>query len=342
MNNQGTMRIGEVHAILRRDVPDIELSKIRYYEDKGLVQPTRSRKGYRLYSQRDVDCLREAIRLAHEEFVPLRVVRLRLIEQGLLDDVPVAAESRQVARATSNVISVPVPVNGSGDQAVEIDEIPSVAGATDDEFHVETGARPSNGDENSHTVVAPPDVPESSSPVLAQVTPPTPTPALARAPEQVAMSPASVAERESRASKLPGSADKRFDEWEDDDRFYSHSEFLAVSGLEAHVMNQLVSSGLLSPTIVANQSTFNERDLRVAKAVKELLARNVDIRLLGSLRRNVEREIGLLNDITQPVRPSKKALGAREARDHAKSVALEVAALRAELFARALHQYLGR
>ncbi len=63
----------------------MELSKIRYYEDKGLVQPSRSRKGYRLYSERDVACLREAIRLAQEEFVPLRVVRLRLIEQGLLD-----------------------------------------------------------------------------------------------------------------------------------------------------------------------------------------------------------------------------------------------------------------
>jgi len=53
------MRIGEVHAQLRKYFPDIELSKIRYYEDKGLVQPSRSRKGYRLYSERDVECLRE-------------------------------------------------------------------------------------------------------------------------------------------------------------------------------------------------------------------------------------------------------------------------------------------
>jgi DNA-binding transcriptional MerR regulator len=108
--NQGIMRIGEVHAQLRKYFPDIELSKIRYYEDKGLVQPSRSRKGYRLYSERDVECLREAIRLAQEEFVPLRVVRLRLIEQGLLKDVPVPSSPRHAAReAISNVVSIPAP-----------------------------------------------------------------------------------------------------------------------------------------------------------------------------------------------------------------------------------------
>src|SRR5665213_2751326 len=108
--NQGFMRIGEVHAQLRKLFPEVELSKIRYYEDKGLVQPSRSRKGYRLYSDRDVECLREAIRLAQEEFVPLRVVRLRLLEQGLLSAPNVSPTTRQVAReATINVISTPAP-----------------------------------------------------------------------------------------------------------------------------------------------------------------------------------------------------------------------------------------
>ena len=108
--NQGVMRIGEVHAQLRKDFPDVELSKIRYYEDKGLVQPSRSRKGYRLYSERDVACLREAIRLAQEEFVPLRVVRLRLIEQGLLAAPNVTPNARHVARdAAPAVVSAPAP-----------------------------------------------------------------------------------------------------------------------------------------------------------------------------------------------------------------------------------------
>jgi len=104
MSTNPKMRIGEVHAELRQQFPDIELSKIRYYEDKGLVLPARSRKGYRLYSERDVACLREAIRLAQEEFVPLRVVRIRLIEQGLLDDTPGMPALRQVARAAQNNI----------------------------------------------------------------------------------------------------------------------------------------------------------------------------------------------------------------------------------------------
>src|SRR6202167_5889171 len=108
--NQGVMRIGEVHAELRKVFPNVELSKIRYYEDKGLVQPSRSRKGYRLYSERDVRCLREAIRLAQEEFVPLRVVRLRLIEQGLLLMPNVTPSARQVAReASQTIVSAPAP-----------------------------------------------------------------------------------------------------------------------------------------------------------------------------------------------------------------------------------------
>jgi hypothetical protein len=38
----GRLRIGEVHTLLRKDYPDIELSKIRYYEDKGLVLARRA------------------------------------------------------------------------------------------------------------------------------------------------------------------------------------------------------------------------------------------------------------------------------------------------------------
>lgn len=108
------LKIGQVHALLRREHPNLELSKIRYYEEMGLVAPARSRKGYRLYAEKDVECLREAIRLADEEFVPLRVIRIRLMEQGLLKEDQRPVSARHVARATpSNVVSLPVPASAT-------------------------------------------------------------------------------------------------------------------------------------------------------------------------------------------------------------------------------------
>jgi len=109
--NQTTprMRIGQVHALLREEFPDIELSKIRYYEDKGLVCPGRSRKGYRLYSNKDVACLREAFRLASEEFVPLRIIRERLMAQGLLPNETMAPVTPIAAKeSNANVVKMSV------------------------------------------------------------------------------------------------------------------------------------------------------------------------------------------------------------------------------------------
>jgi DNA-binding transcriptional MerR regulator len=343
MNNQGTMRIGEVHAILRRDVPDIELSKIRYYEDKGLVQPTRSRKGYRLYSQRDVECLREAIRLAHEEFVPLRVVRLRLIEQGLLDDTSVAAGTRQVARATAGVISVPVPSSNGNDDS-PLDESTTSANSSDDEPVVQSQGMTVAPDEPDAELVGI-GTDASSTALVTTVATNEPVGETRGVHEVRAVAHENVPKAPIVESPSPPGFEvtrvSEVSDYDDDDRYYSPAEFLSVSGLEPAVMNQLVAIGLLSPETVANQSTFNQLDLRVARAVKVLLARNIDVRLLGSLRRNVEREIGLLNDVTAPVRPSKKTPSAREAHDTARTIALEISALRAELFARSLHKYLG-
>ncbi|MHB1088432.1 MAG: MerR family transcriptional regulator [Acidimicrobiales bacterium] len=260
------MRIGEVHALLRRDHPEIELSKIRYYEDKGLVQPSRSRKGYRLYSEKDVACLREAIRLANEEFVPLRVVRVRLIEQGLLNDEPVAVSNRHAARSASNVISMPVP----------------------------SVSAPSDGPQKV-TVTPVPTTPDSQE-----------------------------------------SADLSYD------NFFTTSEFLRASELEASAVNHLIALGLIVPITVANETAFTGFDVRIARAASPLIERGADIRLLGSLRRVVEREIGILEDLTQPLRSHGSAVSADDAQRVATDVAQELGALRAELFARALRDYLGR
>ncbi len=70
--------IGAVCERLRDEFPDISISKIRYLEDQGLLQPKRTRGGYRLFSESDVERLITILRLQRDEFLPLRVIREEL------------------------------------------------------------------------------------------------------------------------------------------------------------------------------------------------------------------------------------------------------------------------
>src|SRR6188508_1161359 len=72
------LTIGAVCRGLQDEFPDISISKIRYLEDQGLLTPKRTRGGYRLFSEDDVERLETILRLQRDEFLPLRVIRQEL------------------------------------------------------------------------------------------------------------------------------------------------------------------------------------------------------------------------------------------------------------------------
>jgi DNA-binding transcriptional MerR regulator len=74
--------IGEVCRRLQEEFPDISISKIRYLEDQGLLSPKRTRGGYRLFADDDVERLETILRLQRDEFLPLRVIREELEMPG--------------------------------------------------------------------------------------------------------------------------------------------------------------------------------------------------------------------------------------------------------------------
>jgi DNA-binding transcriptional MerR regulator len=76
------IRIGEVVRNLREEFPDVSISKIRFLEDEGLMSPQRTRGGYRLFSEHDVERLVTILRLQRDEFLPLRVIRDELATPG--------------------------------------------------------------------------------------------------------------------------------------------------------------------------------------------------------------------------------------------------------------------
>ena len=72
------MSIGEVLAELRAEFPDTTISKLRFLEAEGLVEPRRTAAGYRKYSWEDVARLRFVLSAQRDQYLPLRVIREQL------------------------------------------------------------------------------------------------------------------------------------------------------------------------------------------------------------------------------------------------------------------------
>src|SRR6202050_4679625 len=72
------LSIGDVLTLLREECPDVTISKIRFLESQGLVNPERSPSGYRKFYSHDVERLRWVLRQQREKFLPLKVIRDRL------------------------------------------------------------------------------------------------------------------------------------------------------------------------------------------------------------------------------------------------------------------------
>jgi DNA-binding transcriptional MerR regulator len=72
------MSIGEVLAHLRAEFPDTTISKLRFLEAEGLVDPQRTASGYRKYSWDDVNRLRFVLTAQRDQYLPLRVIREQL------------------------------------------------------------------------------------------------------------------------------------------------------------------------------------------------------------------------------------------------------------------------
>jgi DNA-binding transcriptional MerR regulator len=79
------MSIGEVLSLLRADFPEVSISKIRFLEAEGLIEPERTPSGYRKFSHRDVERLRYVLTSQREHYLPLKVIKEHLdaLDRGL-------------------------------------------------------------------------------------------------------------------------------------------------------------------------------------------------------------------------------------------------------------------
>lgn len=95
MSERGYHSIGEVLAQLLEEFPDVTISKIRFLESQGLIEPERTPSGYRKFTDSEVERLRFILREQRTNYLPLRVIKDRLEDEStdISRDIVVAPEN---------------------------------------------------------------------------------------------------------------------------------------------------------------------------------------------------------------------------------------------------------
>lgn len=112
------MSIGDVIKTLAEEFPDVTLSKVRFLESEGLIEPERTASGYRRFYENDLAKLRFILRAQRDQFMPLKVIRKRLEHfDPAADDLQ---ETEEPTAAAATLASEPVVRIARDDNELEL------------------------------------------------------------------------------------------------------------------------------------------------------------------------------------------------------------------------------
>ncbi|MFJ4820575.1 MerR family transcriptional regulator [Streptomyces sp. NPDC088801] len=127
--DSGLMSIGAVLNALRDEFPEVTISKIRFLESEGLIEPQRTPSGYRKFSAHDVERLGHVLRMQRDHYLPLKVIRehLEAMERGEALPLPVVGRQRDGEAA-------PEPPEGPAAARIRRAELLAAAGVDEQEL----------------------------------------------------------------------------------------------------------------------------------------------------------------------------------------------------------------
>ena len=304
------LSIGEVLGLLLEEFPDVTISKIRFLESQGLIDPERTPSGYRKFYEADVELLRVILREQRQNYLPLKVIRQRL-ENGEIDD---PSGSLTPPRGIRNVPTGDGQATDGGDGQWTPDHDP---GAPAPAPAVAADGDPSPGDDTpeseaddgqgelAETVRSADVVGELIDPVAVK----DPTPVVPMAPL-------------SRVSRHSTSA----------------TELCASAGMNTEQLAQLEEYGVLAKR--ARDGSYSPVEVEIAKAASGFLRRGVEARHLRGWRQAVDREAGLFEQIVLPYLRQRNPQSRRQAIELLEELAQLGGELRATLLHSALARYL--
>lgn len=131
------LSIGEVLTKLRGDFPDITISKIRFLESEGLIEPQRTPSGYRKFTSNDLERLRYVLLAQRDQYLPLKVIKENLdaLDRGLIPTSSGTAVPRpNLGLATIDGEIAPSTFGEQSEMRLSRDELLSASGLSDEQL----------------------------------------------------------------------------------------------------------------------------------------------------------------------------------------------------------------
>lgn len=129
------LSIGEVLGKLRSEFPDVTISKIRFLESEGLIDPQRTPSGYRKFTNSDLDRLRYVLMAQRDQYLPLKVIKENLdaIDRGLQPAANAGSSPTPILATVDGAIS-PSAFVEQGEMKLSRDELLSSSGITEEQL----------------------------------------------------------------------------------------------------------------------------------------------------------------------------------------------------------------
>ena len=305
------LSIGEVLNILREEFSDVTISKIRFLESQGLIDPERTPSGYRKFYESDVSRLRWILHQQKENFLPLKVIKERLDRMGEEQPAPVQSIARAKPRARRAPSRQARRAQDLAPQLPLGDPMPTAPG------HDELAATAKNGDRARMDEQTPRrEKDERTQPRAEETRPSPPDEAPRDEPEDAAST---------------GNKDG-----------LTRRELARSAGLEDWQLNELESFGLLEPAgYNGGDALFDDEAQAVASAAAGFYAHGISARHLRMYKHFAEREAGLFQQVMLQYIRQRNPEARAKAQQELASLSRLGRALRSALLVKAVRDSLG-
>lgn len=286
---QNFWSIGEVLSLLQDEFPEVTISKIRFLEGQGLIDPERTASGYRRFYQRDFDRLQWILTQQRDHYLPLKVIRDRL-DAGEWEppEHPPAEPADGQMTLLAPVIDIgtgePAVVEADSEDATStVDSAVEASDTTTAQVSAEASAEPTGSSE-----AATDDHAAEASEAAVQ--------------SEAVDADGNGGDQASTDSAIDVEAAMQGSETEDAGMALTIDELADASGCDVSMLRDLERFGLITGRKAGPTVLFDVDALTIARHAAQFRTYGLDPRHLRTFLVGAQREVSLLAQVVEPLR----------------------------------------